>query len=214
MTEGAANRRPLASRNRAWARRSASWLAARGVSPDRISQGAILAALLGAAVLCGAPYVEGAARSALLLLAALACQLRLLCNLLDGMVAVEGGQGGPEGPFWNEAPDRLADVLFLVTAGVAAGMPFVGAGAALAALGTAYLRELRRAEGLGADFCGPMAKQHRMAVLTAGLVVAAVLPDRWTATVLSATLTLIVVGASVTILRRAQRLRLALRART
>ena len=47
-------------------------------------------------------------------------QLELLCNLLDGMVAVEGGLGGPTGPLWNELPDRIADSVFIVALGMAA----------------------------------------------------------------------------------------------
>ncbi len=56
-------------------------------------------------------------------LGALCCQLRLICNLLDGLVAVEGGRGGADGAFWNEVPDRVSDILFLGAAGVAAGQP-------------------------------------------------------------------------------------------
>ena len=48
-------------------------------------------------------------------------QLRLLCNLLDGMVAIEGGKSTPTGALFNEIPDRLADALFLVPLGYAGG---------------------------------------------------------------------------------------------
>jgi phosphatidylglycerophosphate synthase len=39
-------------------------------------------------------------------------QLRLLCNLLDCMVAIEGGKSAPTGALFNEMPDRFADPLF------------------------------------------------------------------------------------------------------
>ena len=53
-------------------------------------------------------------------LAAAACiQLRLLCNLFDGMVAVEGGFKTKSGEIYNELPDRVADVLILAGAGYA-----------------------------------------------------------------------------------------------
>ena len=54
-------------------------------------------------------------------LAAVCVQLRLLCNLLDGMVAIEGGKQSPTGMLYNEFPDRVADSLFLVALGYAAG---------------------------------------------------------------------------------------------
>jgi phosphatidylglycerophosphate synthase len=43
----------------------------------------------------------------LLLTAAIGVPRRLLCNLLDGMVAVAGGLGSPSGQVWNDLPDRI-----------------------------------------------------------------------------------------------------------
>ena len=34
-------------------------------------------------------------------------QCRLLCNLFDGMVAVEGGKRSPNGDLYNDMPDRF-----------------------------------------------------------------------------------------------------------
>ena len=48
-------------------------------------------------------------------------QLRLIANLLDGLVAVEGGKRTPTGELYNEAPDRIADTAVLVGAGYAVG---------------------------------------------------------------------------------------------
>ncbi|WP_135451271.1 hypothetical protein [Tabrizicola caldifontis] len=73
-----------------------------------------------------------------LILASVSIQMRLICNLIDGMVAVEGGQGEKDGAFWNEAPDRLSDHLLLTGAGIAAGNPGLGALAAALAIATAY----------------------------------------------------------------------------
>ena len=53
--------------------------------------------------------------------------------MLDGMVAVEGGKGSPDGPIWNEAPDRYSDIVILVGAGYGAAF----AGAASPSLGWA-----------------------------------------------------------------------------
>jgi hypothetical protein len=88
---------------------------------------------------------EGLGRAAALILAVACIQLRLLCNLLDGMVAVEQGLATPTGPIWNELPDRLADVFFLVGAGYGAQAAGFQAGVALGwsaaalALLTAYV---------------------------------------------------------------------------
>ena len=94
-----------------------------------------------------------------LIAAALFIQLRLLCNLFDGMVAIEGGLASKDGPFWNEFPDRVADILILVGAGLACGFVALGWAAACMAVLTAYVRELGRAVNVPADYRGPMAKQ-------------------------------------------------------
>jgi phosphatidylglycerophosphate synthase len=146
----------------------------------------------------------GGWRVALLLAAALFCQFRLLCNLFDGMVAIEGGKQAPDGPFWNEFPDRVADILILVGAGYGAGQPILGWAAAALAVLTAYTRELGRNCGLPADFSGPMAKQHRMAVITAAAVLSLSEP-LWNGhnQIIAAALWLIAVGAVITVVRRA-----------
>gem|GEM_PF-2504373 len=40
-----------------------------------------------------------------------------------GMVAMEGGKSAPDSPFWNDFPDRIADLLILVGAGYTATSP-------------------------------------------------------------------------------------------
>lgn len=208
MTDG--NRRPISSRNSRCARALAARLAASRVTPNRISQASVGFAAAGFLAFWASAGVEGWARAACLVLAALAMQLRLLCNLLDGMVAIEGGKTSPTGPFWNEAPDRAADILFLAGAGIAAGQPALGLAAAALAVTTAYLRELGRAEGVAPDFSGPMAKPQRMAALTAGTLIAAVAAP---VPVLPVTLSIILAGTAVTVLRRSARLLAALRSR-
>ncbi len=103
-----------------------------------------------------------------LIICALCIQLRLLCNLLDGMVAIEGGKQSPLGILYNEFPDRIADSLLIVALGYAIALPWIGWFGALAAMATAYIRVFGGALGLAQDFRGPMAKQHRMAIMTAG----------------------------------------------
>jgi phosphatidylglycerophosphate synthase len=109
-----------------------------------------------------------------LVIAAVCVQLRLLCNLLDGMVAIEGGKQSPVGALYNEFPDRIADSVLLVALGYAALVPWLGWLAALLAAFTAYVRATGGALGQAQDFRGPMAKPHRMAVLTIACVAGAV----------------------------------------
>jgi phosphatidylglycerophosphate synthase len=162
----AADRRPLASRDTAWARRIASALARSSITPNQISTVSIVFAALGAWALVDA-------RPLALIGAAIAVQLRLLCNLIDGMVAIEGGKQSPVGALYNEFPDRIADSLFLVALGYACGVSWLGWLAALLAALTAYVRATGGALGLAQDFRGPMAKPHRMAVLTAACIIGA-----------------------------------------
>ena len=205
-----ASRRPLGSRDTAWARRLSGMAVQGGLTPNQISRASIGFAALGCFLYIVSPTGPGFLQFVCLILAAATIQARLVCNLIDGMVAIEGGQGEPDGPFWNEAPDRLSDLRFLVGAGIGAGNPGLGALAAALAIATAYIRELGRAEGLPPDFSGPLAKPQRMAVLTAGTVIAAFYASEWTLTV---TLWIVVAGTTVTILRRSLTLIEKLKAR-
>ncbi|MDU8943929.1 CDP-alcohol phosphatidyltransferase family protein [Ovoidimarina sediminis] len=202
-----ADRRPLASRQNPLAGRAARWLAERGIRPNRISQGSIVFAALGAAAFALSAAGGAGPAAALLVIAALACQFRLLCNLLDGMVAIEGGLSEPDGPYWNEAPDRIADFLFLTGAGIAAGVPWLGLAAGAMAILTAYIRELGRAEGLDSDFSGPMAKPQRMAALTIGALLGAVEALAFGSSIaLTLALAVIALGAAWTAAARSKRL--------
>jgi phosphatidylglycerophosphate synthase len=192
------NRRPLTSRNSAWASRLASWAVQKGLTPNQISQASMGFAALGILFYWLSTY-GGLFQFLCLIFAAATLQARLVCNLIDGMVAIEGGKGAKDGPFWNEAPDRVSDLLFFAGAGLAAGHPALGLLAGALAIATAYIRELGRAEGFPPDFSGPLAKPQRMAVLTAGTVLAALYASEWTLTV---TLWIIVAGTAATILRR------------
>lgn len=189
-------RRPLASRSTAWASWAARTLARSGATPNQVSVASVVFAGVGAGLLVDA--------RPLALVGAAACvQLRLLCNLLDGMIAVEGGRRTRTGVLYNEVPDRIADSAFLVAAGIGAGVAWLGWLAALAAMLTAYVRALGGALDQPQDFRGPMAKPHRMAALTAGCIGAAIesatLDSRWT---LVAALGVIAAGALVTAARR------------
>jgi phosphatidylglycerophosphate synthase len=166
-------RRPLASRSAGWARWLATRLSASRITPNQISVLSLAwAALGGALLLWGTGWFAA--------IAAAACvQLRLLCNLLDGMVAIEGGKSTPAGALFNEIPDRIADPLLLVPLGYAAGYPSVGWLMGLLAVLTAYVRVLGGALGQRQDFGGVLPKQRRMAILTIALLVEAVEESLW-----------------------------------
>jgi phosphatidylglycerophosphate synthase len=167
------NRRPLTSRSTAWARLLASVLIRAGVSPNVVSVVSLVFAAAGAALLIEWPTATG------LIAVAVCVQLRLLCNLLDGMVAIEGHRQSALGGLYNEIPDRLADSLFIVALGYAVGVPWLGWAGALAAAITAYIRVLGGSLGLPQDFRGPMAKPHRMAALTVACVLGAIEQGVW-----------------------------------
>ena len=180
--EHLASRRSLKSRDTRWAHALAGWLAGSGLTPNAISLLSVLFA--GGAMACFLVAGDQTSSAGILAawLGALVCiQLRLLCNLMDGMVAVEGGKGSPVGAIYNDAPDRVADVLILVGAGYSgAGDPGVvklfhviplGWCCAVTAVWTAYIRLLGASLTGKHDFRGPMAKQHRMAVLCGGLLI-------------------------------------------
>ena len=163
-------RRPIAARSSAWAIALSARLAQWGVTPNSISVVSVVFSAIGGWLIYATDHWLG-------WLAAAACvQLRLVCNLLDGMVAIEGGRKSKVGAIYNEFPDRIADTLFLVPLGYAAGMPWLGWACALLAALTAYVRVFGGALGHVQDFSGIMAKQRRMAALTAGLVVQAIAP--------------------------------------
>jgi phosphatidylglycerophosphate synthase len=187
MTDERLLRRPIAARGTRWAAAIAAALARWGVAPNAISAASVAFAAATAAALLAARGESGGPRAAWLVVAALAIPLRLLANLFDGMVAVEGGRRSASGEIWNELPDRVSDALCLVAAGYAvpavSWSPVAGWSAALAAVVTAYVRTLGVAAGASAHFVGPAAKQQRMVLLAAALVAAAVealvgMPDR------------------------------------
>jgi phosphatidylglycerophosphate synthase len=203
----AAARRPLKTRGRPWAQALARHLAGAGVRPNAVSAASIVFAAL-AGTLLGLSAGRNSDSRILMLLAAAACvQLRLLCNMLDGLLAVEGGLASPVGEIWNDLPDRIADPLILVGAGLAVralpGGLTLGWLAGLLALLTAYVRVLGGSVGLPQSFAGPMAKPHRMFAVTVGCIASAVesafgRPPR----ALYLALSVVVAGSVVTVVRR------------
>lgn len=210
-------RRPLKSRSSKWAPRLAFALVKMGLTPNQISVASVIFSLLAGGCFFLSQNVTSPARAALLVGAAVCIQSRLVCNLLDGLMAVEGGLKSKTGDIFNDLPDRVADVAILVSAGYAIHTRYameLGWAAAVGAVLTAYVRVLGGALGIKQDYCGPMAKQHRMFALTVACIAwagetLAGLPPR----AMPLALGLIIAGTILTSMRRAMRIAAALHAR-
>jgi phosphatidylglycerophosphate synthase len=201
-------RRPIPARSASWAILAARRLQRAGVRPNQVSVLGVVLAAVAAICLILAGRSEDGARIALLVVAAAAMPARLLCNMLDGMLAVEGGLETPTGELYNELPDRLADLLILVGAGYAIGDvawgPELGWAAATTALLTAYVRTLGAAAGASHHFEGPMPKPRRMHVLIAACLLSAIETALgWpVGRALAVALIVIIVGGGVTMVQR------------
>ncbi len=200
-------RRPIASRETPWAKQVAKFLARRGVRPNTVSCASVLfAALAAICIVATSQNAEHFVDFMLFCGAALFIQMRLLCNLFDGILAVEFNQASPLGPIFNDLPDRPADVLILVACGYIGGalwLPMLGWTAAALALLTAYTRVMGVAIGAKEYFIGPMAKQHRMAIATIACLLSAVEAAAiWPHRAMAAALFLVVIGCVITIIRR------------
>lgn len=214
MTDDPTARRPLKSRRTGWAQWCSRTLLKLGLRPNTVSLLSLVFAGLAGAAAWWAGTGQSNAPWAFWLLAAAGIQFRLLCNLMDGLLAVEGGLKSATGELYNEIPDRLADAMILVPLGYASGCPVgvaLGWAAAAGAVLTAYLRALGATLTGRHDFCGPMAKPHRMAAATLGcLAMIALSRTSLTWPVLVWLLAVIDLGIAVTCWRRVRHLAAAL----
>jgi phosphatidylglycerophosphate synthase len=208
-------RRPIASRNRKASQWAANQLARWGVSANAISVAGLCCGVAAGAALAATPYADGWERAAWIA-AAVLIQLRLLANMLDGMVAIASGRASAVGELFNEVPDRISDTATLVGLGYAVGGNVtLGFTAACVALFTAYVRAMGKVAGARQEFCGPMAKQQRMLVATLVALYCGLTPQSWqprwevapaSLGLCAAALLLIVVGGIVTAFRRLSRI--------
>jgi phosphatidylglycerophosphate synthase len=213
-----ANRRQLATRGRAWPSAIARGLARVGVTPNMVSVASIAFAAVSAWAFWRGSMWFGQSTWIWLVIAAAGIQLRLLCNLLDGLLAIEGGLKSKTGELYNEIPDRICDIMILLGAGIALrwyefGVT-LGVAATVLALLTAYIRLLGGSLGFRQDFVGPMAKQHRMFALTVGALAAAFeVAFRGTTLSLYFSVAIIALGTLGTCIRRTMRIAAQLRSR-
>jgi phosphatidylglycerophosphate synthase len=179
-----------------------------GFTPNLVSiLSVVCAALSGILMLAGSMPTHSYSIVCFILAGAF-IQCRLLCNLLDGMIAVEGNLKSKTGEIYNELPDRFSDAIILVCAGYSVPTSWgsdIGWGAATLAVVTAYVRTLGAACGTQHLFIGPMAKQQRMVVVTIGCIGASIETAFQLGSIaMPAALLLVNLGCILTILRRTQ----------
>ena len=210
------DRRPIATRNRKWAQAATAWLAARHVSPNAISIAGMCACMV-AGIALGATSIADC--RILWIIAALGAQLRLTANMLDGIVALASDRASKVGELYNEVPDRISDAAVFIGAGFGwGGNIALGYTATILAVFTAYVRAAGKIAGAPNEFCGPMAKQHRMFVITVICLYSAVTPRSWQIITVSDLqiglvtlgLAVIVIGCVITVMRRLGRIARAL----
>ena len=212
MTQAPLDRRPIASREaRIWIAAS-KYLARAGVSANSISVAGVIVAIMAGTAAVLTAHTQGITQRVLWFAVALGCQLRLLANMLDGMVAIESRTASPVGELYNEVPDRISDAAVLLGLGYAAGgWPEMGYLAALLAVFTAYVRAACKVVGAPQDFRGPMAKPHRMFLVTVSAILLAVAPAKWQVElrddkgIAAVVLLLIAIGCVLTAVRRLAR---------
>ncbi len=218
------DRRPLQSRNTRWAARATKLLVSWNCSPNAISIFGMVAAIVAGACFFATGFTGNSFSVRVLwTVGALLCQVRLLCNLFDGMVAVARGIASKSGELYNEIPDRVSDVAVMIGLGYATtGNVVLGFVAAIVAVFVAYVRALGKALGAPNDYCGPMAKPQRMAVATILAIYMTIKPESFhidwlfdwlnsvdrlpkNGTEASLALLIIIVGGLITAIRRIQR---------
>ncbi len=211
------DRRPIRTREARWAQVITSWLIRGGWTPNSISiLGMVAGILAGCSLAC--TQIEGF-RIAGFIAGALFVQLRLMANMFDGMVAIEGKQVSPVGDLYNEIPDRVSDAATLIGCGYAfGGHPLLGYWTTILAIFIAYVRASGRVAGAPQFYIGPMAKQHRMFVVTLGAILSAILPIAWARdlpllpapNLMAIGLAIILLGEIITVFRRLDRIQEAI----
>lgn len=161
------SRRPIKTRGKIIFHRLAKGLVAIGLTPNLVSVLSVAFSLLAA----GAFWQAGQNHQiSFLILALVAVNTRLLCNMIDGLMAVECGKKSKLGELYNDVPDRFADILIILGMAASAGQWHWGWAASILAVLTAYVRMLGASLGTKHYFLGPQAKQHRMFIVNlAGL---------------------------------------------
>jgi len=205
------DRRPIRARKNKEVRATATWLVRVGMRPNHVSILSVVFSGLSAGCLFVASGSASSWGIALFIAAAAFIPFRGLCNLCDGLMAVEGGLKTKSGAIFNDLPDRVSDPLLLVAAGYsitsASWARDLGWAAGLLAVMTAYVRVLGGSAGASQQFCGPMDKSPRMVVMMAACVLTAIeLALGWIPRAMILGLCVVIVGCIATVVRRTLRI--------
>lgn len=208
------NRRPIRTRQTYFAASIAQWLFECGFTPNQISMLSVIFGLFAGICLAYSRYLQEGFHLLAMVVVIVFILLRLLCNLFDGMLAIEKGAATKSGKIYNDFPDRPADIFILLGAGCVAHSFFgieLGWLAALLAVMTAYVRLLGAASGSKQYFIGPMAKQQRMAVIIFACV-GSIFLGSFVATskIFAVALMVIIIGSLLTICNRLKQIILEL----
>lgn len=163
-------RRPIKSRETNLAQKGTNFLIKLKLTPNIISILSICFSLVAAIFIL---KLKTSINYMYILMSILGIQGRLLCNLFDGMVAIQTKKNSSIGELFNEIPDRISDTLIILPLGYIIELPYsieIAFIAVFLSLFTAYIRVLGTSLGI-TTFKGPMAKQQRMASLTFLLIV-------------------------------------------
>lgn len=200
------DRRPARAREAGPIKKIAGFCSDFGITPNQLSIAGILFSLFAGICYLLVPRYSWYEAQLYLLAVAFICT-RALCNLSDGLVAIEYGRKTRSGEIYNDVPDRISDIFILVGASFSVqGHPWaihIGWLAASMALMTAYVRVLGRSIGARSYFIGPMAKNGRfwLIVLASLLeIVSHFFPFGFS--VIYYSLWIIAVGSVITCLRR------------
>lgn len=211
------DRRPIRTRDSRWAQAITTMLVRRGWTPNSISIMGMFAGILAGCAFAATsiPWltIPGFIAGALFV------QLRLMANMFDGMVAIAGKKVSPVGDLYNEIPDRVSDAATLIGCGYAlGGHPLLGYWTTILAIFIAYVRASGRVAGAPQFYIGPMAKQHRMFVVTLAAILSALLPSSWSISLplfpapntMTLALVIILLGEVITVVRRLDKIQAAI----
>ena len=193
-------------RRRQWSRRFTLLLMGWGISSEAV---AIIGMLLG--ILAGASFMATGETINPILFWSLGltfCVLRILCIQLARMLQPGGStKQSLEEVFFNELPERVSDAVTLIGFGFAIDSnPWLGLGAALSAIFSAYIRSIAFSRGVGRKSAssGPMTRVHRLLLLslTSVFMILEVPSDHFTTSIPQIALWVIIFGCALTVVIR------------
>lgn len=157
----------------------AQYLSKHNISANTISIYGMLFAV-AAAIIAPLTHLGPGFSRFIWILIALLIIFRLIAGLIDGMVAHLQRTATKTGLLFNEIPDRISDLAIFIGLGFAAGGSVVlGFLAAIAALLTAYIRDLVHIAGAPNIYHGIMGKPQRLFLTILMALYLGVTPFSW-----------------------------------